>query len=83
MKRLFKKCERGGPISDSALVSYYWTATQTAIITYITTAHLGDPAVTEIQNTQRGSEKGNTNQNMKESQQQKLVRLSLLRPEKD
>lgn len=68
MKGLFKKHERGGPVCDSALFSYYWTATQTAIITYLTTVCLGDPPVTEIQNTETGSETGNKNQNMKEPQ---------------
>lgn len=47
MKGLFKKCQRGGPICDSALVSYYWRATQTAIITYLTAVCLEDSPVTE------------------------------------
>lgn len=53
MKGLFKKCDRGGPVCDSALVSYY----RTAIITYLTIVRLGDPPVTEIQNTERFRER--------------------------
>lgn len=55
MKGLFKNCKSGGPICDSAPVNSYLTATQTAVITYLTVVRLGDPPVTEIQNTQQKS----------------------------
>lgn len=82
MKGLFKDHERGGPMCDcpSQLLLTSDSNSNENIAHYCLS---GTPFCHRNTDTERVSEKGNKNQNMKEPQEQKQVRLSFLSSEKD